>query len=394
MANATRIAAPATILYLHSSSGLYGADVQLALIVRGLDPGRHRALAVLPAEADVGGDLEPVLREAGAEVVRRELAVLRRRRLTPGGLARLAAAVHRDRSELAALARERGAALVHANTSVLPGALPAARAAGLPLVQHVREIYAGFGPLWPPYRRRLERADALVCVSEATAARLGGAEVVRDGLWRVPEPADRRAARRALGIEADRFAVALLGRISGWKGQDLLARALAEPPLREIGALGIVAGEPFPGEERHRERLARLAEALGVADRLRLVGFRADVESVLGAADAVCVPSTRPDPLPNSALEAAAGGRCVVGAAHGGLPEIVRDGQTGLLFEPGDAAALAAALARLAADPALAARLGAAAAADVRERFAPERLAAALAAIYDRLLGGSPAATR
>ena len=165
--------------------------------------------------------------------------------------------------------------------------------------------------------------------------------------------------------------MALLGRISAWKGQDVLAMALAEPPLRDIGAVGLVAGDPFPGEERHLEELKALAARLGVSGRLHVLGFRQDVETVLAAADAVCVPSTRPDPLPNSAIEAAAAGKPVVGSAHGGIPEILEDGQTGLLVAPGDPHALASALGRLAEDPGLGLRLGQAAAERVRERFSP-----------------------
>jgi glycosyltransferase involved in cell wall biosynthesis len=256
---------------------------------------------------------------------------------------------------------------------------------------HVREIYAGAGgaagPLWPFFRRRLERADALACVSAAVAAQFRRrALVLHDGLVRVPEPGGRQAARTDLGVPGDRFTVALLGRISDWKGQDVLARALAEPPLAEIGAIGLVAGDPFPGNERFERDLSALATRLGLGDRLRLLGFRDDVQTVLGAADAVAVPSTRPDPLPNSALESAAAGIPVVAAAHGGLPEIVRDGVTGRLVPPGDHVALARALRELADDPAAARALGAAAAADVRERFALPRMLDELHELYERLL--------
>jgi glycosyltransferase involved in cell wall biosynthesis len=173
--------------------------------------------------------------------------------------------------------------------------------------------------------------------------------------------------------------------MSGWKGQEVLVRALAEPALAARGAVGLVAGDAWPGQERRERRLCELRDELGVGDRLRLAGFRDDVETVYGAADVVVVPSTRPDPLPNAALEAAAAGCCVVAAAHGGLPEIIRDGETGRLVPPGDHRALAAALADLAADPDERARLGAAAAADVRDRFAPERLPAAVMAVWDEL---------
>ena len=117
---------------------------------------------------------------------------------------------------------------------------------------------------------------------------------------------------------------------------------------------------------------------------MRFCGFRSDVENVYGAADVVCVPSTQPDPLPNAALEAAAAGCCVVAADHGGLPEILRDGAHG-------PARRARAIPprsprrsrRLRADPEQRERLGAAAAADVRERFAPERLLARTQDLYD-----------
>jgi glycosyltransferase involved in cell wall biosynthesis len=119
---------------------------------------------------------------------------------------------------------------------------------------------------------------------------------------------------------------------------------------------------------------------------VRFAGFRSDVENVYGAADVVAVPSTQPDPLPTAALEAAAAGCCVVAADHGGLPEIIEDAVTGRLVAPGDPAALAGVLAQLRVDPAARARLGAAAAATTRRRFAPEHLLTQVQALYDRLL--------
>ena len=144
---------------------------------------------------------------------------------------------------------------------------------------------------------------------------------------------------------------------------------------------------PVRGREDALEPLERLRAELDLGDRLQLLGFRDDVGAVLGAADAVAVPSTRPDPLPNSALEAAAAGMPVVGAAHGGIAEIVRDGETGLLVEPGDVGELAAALRSLADDRELRERLGARAADDARERFSRERMLADVQTLYAELLG-------
>jgi len=110
-------------------------------------------------------------------------------------------------------------------------------------------------------------------------------------------------------------------------------------------------------------------------------GFVGDVEQVYGAADVIAVPSKQPDPLPNAALEAAAAGCCVVASDHGGLPEILRDGETGLLVTPNDPVALAHAIAGADRE-----RLGAAAAADVPQRFSPERMLGQIQALYDTVL--------
>jgi glycosyltransferase involved in cell wall biosynthesis len=383
--------APATVLYLHSSSGRYGADRQLQLIASGLDPARYRPLVVLPEPGPLASDLQT----GGIEVLVHELSVLRRADFSPRGLTRLAARTASDVGWLTRLITRRQPALVHSNTSVVLGGAAAAMATGRPHVWHVREIYTRFSRWWPAYRRLLLTAAALPCVSRATAAQFGQAgprlRVIPDGLAHDPHRTPRPEARRALGLDPEAPVIAVLGRISDWKGQDVLVRALAEPELQRRAAVGLIAGDVWPGAEDRAAQVRTLAGALGVSDRLRLLGFRDDVENVLGAADLVAIPSTAPDPLPGSAIEAAAAGCPVVAAAHGGLPEIIRDGETGCLVPPGDPASLARTAAQLIDDPARREHLGAAAAEDVRRRFSAGQLLAAIQGLYDHVRG--PAAT-
>jgi glycosyltransferase involved in cell wall biosynthesis len=341
-------------------------------------------VVVLPSTGRLSADLD----EAGVEVILRpQLSVLRRELASAGGAALLARRTAADAAALRTLIRDRQVALVHSNTSVLLGGAAAARAGRVPHIWHVREIYSRFGRAWPAHRQVLLRgARLLPCVSAATAAQFGEASQVRvvpDGLAAPARRAPQAQARAALGLPDRRVpVVAVLGRISDWKGQDQLVRALATPRLRDRGVVGLLAGSVWPGAEERQERVLELARELGVRDRLVLSGFRDDTESVLGAADVVAVPSTAPDPLPNAALEAAAAGCAVVAAAHGGLPEILRDGETGRLVAPGDPDALAETIAELVDSPSERERLGAAAAADVRERFAPEKLLSAIEALY------------
>jgi glycosyltransferase involved in cell wall biosynthesis len=375
------------VLYLHSSAGAYGADRQLALITTGLDPDRYRAVVVLARDGPLVGEL----RAAGVETVVEPLAVLRRSELSAGGLVRLGLRI----AATTGLAGGRGVALVHSNTSVtLSGAL-AARRAGVPHVWHVREIYTE--RIWPAYRRVLGSAAALPCVSTAVRERFperSRAVVLGDGVAILDPPGvsrgvpDERPAPAgpgdpgAPGGRSGPLVCTVLGRIAPWKGQAVLLRALAQVP----GMIGVVAGDAWPGQEHRELELRRLAATLGVEDRVRFVGFVADPRSLYDASDIVVVPSTRPDPLPNAALEAAAAGCCVVASAHGGLTEIFTDGETGLLVAPDDPQALAAALRRLAGDPLLRARLAAAAAADVRRRYPPGLLLERVQALYDDLL--------
>lgn len=370
---------------MHSSSGHYGADRQLALLALGLDPARYRPIVVLPERAELAGDLEA----AGVELLIRPLSVLRRTLMTPAGLADLTVRAARDAAALRPLIRRREVALVHSNTSVILSGAAGAAAAGIPHVWHVREIYDRFGRAWPAYRRILASAAALPCVSRATAAQFGArprVRVIEDGLAVDPRQAPRRAARAALALPPEGPAIAVLGRISDWKGQDVLVRALADPALAERGVIGLLAGDAWPGAEDRLSQVLALAERLGVRDRLHHLGFRQDLENVLGAADVIAVPSTAPDPLPNAALEAAAAGCAVLASDHGGLPEIVRDGVTGRLVAPGDAVALARVARELIEDAPQRERLGAAAAADVRLRFAPQRLLDSVQALYDAVL--------
>jgi glycosyltransferase involved in cell wall biosynthesis len=297
------------------------------------------------------------------EVLTGPLAVLRREHLNPRGLVRLADDLARTRPALRKLVEAQRIDVVHANTSVILGL----RGIAPKLVTHVREIYPEVPVVWPLHRRAILRSDAVLCVSTATCDALGGGEVVHDGLAVLAERAARREARLKLGLEQDAFVAAVVGRVSAWKGQEVLAAAATR-----IGAVALIAGDAWPGQER---------PLTGVHE----VGFRDDIETVYGAADVIVVPSTRPDPLPNAALEAAAAGCCVVAANHGGLPEIIRDGETGRLVPPGDAETLATVLAELRDDPEQRDRLGAAARTDVRTRFAPDRLAAAVDAVYRRL---------
>jgi glycosyltransferase involved in cell wall biosynthesis len=144
------------------------------------------------------------------------------------------------------------------------------------------------------------------------------------------------------------------------------------------------------GDAGDRAQLERRSAELGVASRVRFPGKLAheQIPAALARLDVFALPSIVPEAFGVAAVEAAAVGRPVVASQVGGLPEVVRDGETGFLVPPGDATALADRLRTLAADPALRARMGAAGRELVASRYDWRENARRMEALYRALTGG------
>ena len=274
--------------------------------------------------------------------------------------------------------------VVHFHTARAHALAPLSRGRGARLVVTRRMDYV---PAGGPYVRFLynRAVDAVIAISEGVRTALIRVGVRAERIRVVPSgidaralaapPAARAAVRREWGLGDDEVAVVALGALEVRKGHAVLLAAAAglasaAPRLRYV----------FCGEGRQAKALAGAAAALDGA--ARLVGFRRDVAACLAAADIVALPSLQ-EGLGVAALEAMAAGRPVVASRVGGLAEAVVHEETGLLVPPGDPTALAAALARLARDPDLRARLGAAGHARVLARYTAARMAEGTLACYE-----------
>jgi len=167
--------------------------------------------------------------------------------------------------------------------------------------------------------------------------------------------------------------VGALGRLEREKGFDVLIAAMAE--LRGEARL-LIGGDGS-------QRAALEAQAAGLP--VDFVGFVSDVPAFLSRIGILAVPS-RSEGLGLVAVEGMAAGRPVVASCTGGLSEVVAHGETGFLVEPEDPQALAGAIRRLLADPALAARMGAAGRARAAAQFSADRMAAETDALYEELI--------
>jgi glycosyltransferase involved in cell wall biosynthesis len=226
-------------------------------------------------------------------------------------------------------------------------------------------------PEWLRTRMIALRLDAHVAVGEAGARRVEdfmrsvAAASAASATW-CPTPVSGR-------WEHEGFVVGAVGRLDGMKDHALLVRAAARAGARVV----------VVGEGGGREGLLRLAASLEVP--LELPGWTDDPWRPLAAADVVVLPS-RSEGWPLSLVEAMLAGRPVVATRVGSVPEIVRDGETGLLVDSGDIRALADALSMLRDDPGRRARLGAAARARATARLTVGHMVAAYEALWDELL--------
>lgn len=255
-------------------------------------------------------------------------------------------------------------------------------------------------------------APVAICTAHATTARthmrrcahiIAVSGAVRDGLLAAgyaerdvslvyngvpegpepPSPEQRAALRAELGIPNDAFAVAHVGRFVRDKGQDLLVQAMRTVPA---GVHLYLIGDP--ATEFGREVQALLTAEPALAERMHCLGFRPDVQRLLPAFDAFALASRR-EALSIAVIEAFAARVPVVATRVGGVPEIVRHEDTGLLVPTEDAAALAQGITRLNADADLRERLITNGERLYQEQLTARSMLERTLALYRRCLGSA-----
>ena len=335
-----------TILFVHSSNEMYGADLILLQLVELLPADQFRAVVVLPTDVSYKGLLSQALAERNIETIHLKLAVLRRKYFTPFGfliyLWRFCLSV----IMLIYLIYRKDVSIVHSNTAaVIPGAV-AAWLTCKPHVWHIHEII-----VQPKILSRFiawlvpRLSDQIVAVSEATKKYLCLAnsknqlktKVIYNGIDLNRFESDlteQNIIRQEWKIRQNELVVGMIGRISHWKGQHYFLQ-VAQAVLRDQPLVRFVLiGGVFPGQEHLVNELEMLADQLRIRQSIVFGGFRQDIPAVLNAFDIFVLPSILPDPFPTVVLEAMAAKLPIVANAHGGSVEMIEQDVTGFLVEP------------------------------------------------------------
>jgi glycosyltransferase involved in cell wall biosynthesis len=350
-----------------------GAERIAVTLARGLDAARFEAGLVSlfnPGQAGLAAELE------GTQVATWFLG--KRKGLDPRMWLRLRRVFRQWRPHV-----------IHTHSYVLRYVWPAAIAAGGPALVHTvhNEADKEVDALGRWFNRRAFQWGAVpVAVSKRIARSFEQVYrfkpvVIPNGidLPRYQKAASERNAWRARhGFLAEDFLVACVGRLEEQKD-----------PLGLIRAFHLGLGSDsrchllIAGAGSYEARARALAAELSLSNRVHFLGLQKDVAGLLGACDAFALAS-RWEGSPLAVMEAMAAGLPVAATAVGGVPELLQDGESGILAPPGDPAELGRALARLAKDPGLRRRMGAAAQERAR-RFSAEAMTEGYEKLFQKL---------
>jgi L-malate glycosyltransferase len=373
---------PLRVCYVIGTLDRGGTEGQLVRLATGLDRARF---APYVCALTTGGPLEQPLRDAGIPV---QVFTLRSLRPT-----RNPWTIGRELMRFVQFVRDIKPEIVHGFLihAYVPAAF-AARVAGVPVVVASRRSLSHFKARkhhWRLAERVANRlTDRLVANSEAVRADViasegvdpSRVEVIHNGIDVSDYTATRDAALRAtLGIGEHAPVVVVVANLIHYKGHSYLLDALQQVRVRFPAVQALLVGEG-PMRSRIEEQIARL----NLQESVVLLGSRPDVPTLLSQADLLVHPSTE-EGFSNVILEAMAADKPVVATSVGGNAEAVRDGETGVLVPPRDAAALAAAIIGLLENPGRARAMGAAGRTRVVEVFPIERMVKAYEALYNEL---------
>jgi glycosyltransferase involved in cell wall biosynthesis len=380
------------VLYVNHTASISGGEHSLLDLLAALPVSVQALLASPPgalqaAALDIGVPVTSITGTSGS---------LRLHPLhTPRAVAELGLAAA---GALRASRRQRSE-LLHANSiraGIVVGLIPRPRAAR---IVHVRDCLPP-GPLTSATMRLLAATATIIVANSRYTARsvLAAApkarvEVVHNAVdlarWD-PARVDRADVRRRLGVADERLLLGVVAQLSPWKGQDtaietlrLLCESGIDAHLLLIGSAKFLAASTRFDNERYVSRLHELVGNAGLGERVSWLGERDDVPELVAAMDVLLLPSSE-EPFGRALIEAMAMEVPAIATNVGGPAEIITDGREGYLLAPGEPAAWAAAVRRIAASAEHGRELGRAGRRRVEESFTVARHVAAMLELYQR----------
>ena len=312
------------ILFVHSSSELYGSDRSLLNIVKHINKKKYTIYVILPCPGPLVDEMKKV---KGVQVEIYEVAVLRRKNLSlKGGIQYLKGFIA-SYSYLKKFIKEKEIDLVDTNTAVVfPGAI-AAKHCKAKSVWHIREIIKSNIENRVVSFMMNRYSDFIIANSKAT----GNALMVNQKKMQVVYNAVEEKTDSIYYSTHGKKTVGMAGRINRWKGQKLFVDAAEIVHQAMPDIIFEIAGEAYVGEEYLKEGLLQYIKEKKLQETVFLLGQVNDMGKFYAGLDIFVLPSIQPEPFGLVVIEAMEYGIPVIATNHGGPKEIIAEGKDGFL---------------------------------------------------------------
>lgn len=313
------------ILFLHSSSELYGSDRSLLNIIKGLNKEKYKINVILPCEGELVKEIKKV---NNVEVTIKNIAVLRRKNLSIKGLIKYFIDFIKSYIFLKKFIKTNKIDLVYTNTSVIFIGGIVAKHLHIKSIWHIREIITN------KYENKIisyiinKYSDLIIANSTNTLNSLNIDKSKGRVIYNSIIP-----SKNIKNIKHNNFIVGMAGRINRWKGQKLFVDALEIIVKKDTEIVFEIAGEVYKGEEHIKDDLIQYIKEKNLQERITLLGQIENMEDFYNHLDIFVLPSIKPEPFGLVILEAMQYGVPVVATNHGGPTEIIKNGDNGILFE-------------------------------------------------------------
>lgn len=368
---------PSKILYSFSLSHLHtGSPKALIELMLKLDQKQFVPFLLLKGE----GELSTFLNKKGIKVFIKNYRMLSRKNIPMFLIDIVRFIIYFKRWKIG---------LLHANEiGWRDSYILAARMLSIPVVLHLHSAY--------PERDikgnfNIAVANRIIVVSGVLRDNFVGKSKVLAKLICIPNGVDmdrfkkNGGIRKELGIENGIFVIGYIGQMRREKGVSILIESSALVLRKFPNTLFLMVGKDGTGEEGLTDELRKRIKELGLTEHYKFLGKRDDIPEIMNTIDLLVLPSFR-EALPKVILEAMSCQRCVVASDVGGIPEIIRDGENGLLVPPGDREGLERSVLSVLESDELRMRLAKAGYQTVKEHFSIERVIKRTEDLYVELI--------
>ena len=344
------------ILFIHQSAELYGSDKTLLLLLKNLDKNKFKPIVLLPFD----GPLKEALENENIEVVIAPVLKLYRKLFTPKNLIGFFKDIKAAFKIVNELHKKYQFTLIYSNTLAVLLGIMFAWKNNIKHLWHVHEIIEKPSLFKKAFVGLLSLKSNTHIVYNSQATKVFwelNKSIINKGvvIWNgieinTPESSTSELfdIRKNLFLaQPNEIILALVGRISRWKGQMILLDAFNNLVQKNENIKLVFVGAPPPNQEKFQEDLEDRISSFNLNDKVLIIPFQNEIHKIWQAIDIAVVPSTEPEPFGMVAIEAMLAHKPIVGSNHGGLTEIIENNATGFLVTPNSVQDLVIALEKL-----------------------------------------------